>query len=517
MSTDTIARPGLAGNNAIGVKVIDVYCRISRDNDGTTHSVDEQELDCLDRIDEEPGWTVGRVFKDHALSAWNPKTKRGGFEDMMDRLESGQSHGVLVYDLARFSRKPAEGERLLTMAKRGIVVASITTTYNLTTADGRKQFRDKMTANAHESDLISERSTRGKRNKAKRRGKSNMSIRGFARPGWAPNPPGWEPGDPRTPVPDSQLRVEIAAVQDAAKRILSGEADQTVIAREWNERGILTTRGGRWDGGTVRHMLEAPAIGGGVHYQGRENIVAWNGDGPLDRETWERLCSALVVRKRGARATTYLLSGIARCGECGGFMYGRPMSGGSSGKGTGDETVKPIRRQYWCQIRVRENVGCGRVTIERTFAEDVVEALVVGRLSDPRHADRVARVAAALAEEHRVLRLELSRLNSEMDELMEKAGTTRLWTPARVEKALAQYEEPVANLEARLAVLEEQPVGATSASGDAQADWDAATLDGKRAMVKRAFPEGLVIKRAKSQSRAQTFNAKRIVPGELLH
>lgn len=502
MSTATLTRPGLA---EMALVTVDAYCRVSVDYDGTTRSVDDQEDDITDAIEESGTWSLGKVHKDHAKSAWQPKVVRPEWNDLMTRLESGQAGGVVVYDLSRFTRKPMEGERLLALAERGIVVASITTTYNLRTADGRKQFRDAMTANAFESDKTSERTSRGKRKKAKR-GRSNATNRGFARAGYLRNPPGWEAGDPRTPVPEAELDREVAAVQDAARRILAGELVGR-IAKEWNAEGLLTTTGSRWDSSKLRQMLERPAIAGLVEYKG--TITADNGDGPLDLETWERLCLTLSSRKRGRPATAYLLSGILTCGLCGSPLYGRPLVSQSPYK-DGE-----VRRQYWCQYRMREQTGCGRITIDQRFADAVVESLVVGRLGDPRHADRVAKVAERVKVEHRSLRAELDRLNGEMDDLTDKTGDPG-WTPARVTKALAKYAPRVAEVEAKVKALEALPaLGAESASLDAQADWDAGLVADRRLLVKRAFPEGLVVMKAEAPGR-NGLKDNRIVPGELV-
>jgi hypothetical protein len=56
----------------------------------------------------------------------------------MDRLESGASGGVIVFDMERFSRKPKEGERLIDAAERGLVVLDSDGEFDLTTASGKK-------------------------------------------------------------------------------------------------------------------------------------------------------------------------------------------------------------------------------------------------------------------------------------------------------------------------------------------------------------------------------------------
>ena len=74
----------------------------------------------------------------------------------MSRLENGESDGVVVYDLARFARRPADGERFIVAAENGLTILDAGSEYDLTSASGRKNFRDQMNAAAYYSDTISE-------------------------------------------------------------------------------------------------------------------------------------------------------------------------------------------------------------------------------------------------------------------------------------------------------------------------------------------------------------------------
>ena len=53
-----------------------------------------------------------------------------------------------------------EGERLVLAADKGLAVWSLTGEYDLTTADGRRHFREDMVTAASESDKISGRAPR---------------------------------------------------------------------------------------------------------------------------------------------------------------------------------------------------------------------------------------------------------------------------------------------------------------------------------------------------------------------
>lgn len=498
----------LAEAPALGLVVMDVYARRSFGKDGDMIHEDEQAEECIERIDETPGWVLGKVFKDHALSAWAEDVIRPDFEDLMRRAESGVSGGILVWDLNRFTRKPEEGERLLKQASRGIVIADLAMEYNVRSATGRKVFRDKVNAGAYESDTISERSSRGKRLKAKR-GRTNASHRAFGSPGYLPNPPGWEQGDTRTPVPEEQLAREIEAIREAARLVIAGER-LTTIARMWNAAGHRTYSGGLWNNDSLRTTLRRPSVAGLVEYKGK--IIGTSSDpAPLDEATWQQVKAVFESRRAGRPAKQYLLSGLVTCELCGAKLYGRPRYS----KGMGDH------RQYWCQLRMAttgsKRSGCGRLVIEQSFADNLVEALVVKRLGNPKSAARLAQVAKQIREEVQVLRAELDRLNEEVDALMSKTNSTPLWTPARVESAVAKYEDPIADVAERLAKAEEAlpDSGAETALVDAQAEWDAADFEQKRRLIKRAFPEGLVVRKSESRGRA-ALTKGRIVPAETL-
>jgi site-specific DNA recombinase len=139
--------------------------------------------------------------------------------------------------------------------------------YDLTTADGRKQFRDAMNAAAYESDKISERVKRGKLRRA-RKGRHHGGARSYAMPGYLPAPEGWERGDVRTLVSEEQLRAERAIVRECYARLLAGEGVSTVV-RDLGARGIGGVGGGAFSRSSLAHTLRRPAMAG---------LLAHNGD-----------------------------------------------------------------------------------------------------------------------------------------------------------------------------------------------------------------------------------------------
>ena len=276
--------------------VIDIYARLSYAENGDTINVDDQEEMGRESVARRGG-VVGHVFPDNSLSAWKPKVVRPQWNRMMTRLESGQSDGVWVLDLTRFSRKIMEGERLVEVASRGIRVWSRSGEYDLTTADGRRHFREAMVAAAGESDKISERVTRGKLRRA-RKGRAHGGSRAFGMPGFLPKPEGWLPGDPRVPVPDDIVAAERAIIREVYDRLFAGEGVSTVV-KGLQGKGIRGGYGSDLSRRSLARMMQRADVAGLIIHKGEilGNLV---GVEPIvTREEWERMCALMDSRKTG--------------------------------------------------------------------------------------------------------------------------------------------------------------------------------------------------------------------------
>jgi site-specific DNA recombinase len=458
---------------------VDVYARLSRAVDGSWINVDEQEEMGREAL-ERRGVPVGRVFKDNSKSAWNPKIVRPEWNQLMERLESGASGGVWVLDLTRWTRKVMEGERLLTLAASGVRVWSGGGEYDLTTADGRKAFRDAIVAAAAESDKISERSRRGRRRRAKQ-GRLGGGTRGYGLPGFLPTPPGWEKGDPREPVPADVIEAEREVVRECYRRLLAGEPLARLV-RELNAREVRTTKGARWSGVTLGETLQRAALAGLVAHNGQIIGAAVNVDPVVSREEWERLRALFAARTRGRPVDRHYLSGLVRCGACGCLVYGQRR---------GKRPPYPdgaVRREYRCCVRPELPEACGKNTIDARLLEATVGEAVKARLGDPRRADRIAaRLAEARAERGRI-EAEIGFLEGEADKL---AGKVARWGVDRVDAQMEPLLRRVEQLRGDLARIED-PDTEGAAAADAARAWDEAEAAGDfatlRAMVKRAFP-----------------------------
>lgn len=438
---------------------IDIYARVSRLVDDRQRSVQGQVEDCTVRV-LDLGREIGQVHIDSGRSAWNPKVKRPGWDRLMRRLEAGETGGVIVFDLARFSRRPIEGERLIAAAERGMLVLDSEDSYDLTTASGKKAFRDQLSAAAYESDRLSTRSSRGKRIKAMR-GEPNCSRRTF----------GFEAGN-MTPHP-----TEAPALRDVAERILHGETISSVVD-DLNQRGILTATGHQWTIWMLGRVLTRPRNAGLVDHRGKI-VGRLAGEPILTQETWERLCALMASRRRGRpNSDTYVASGVAHCGACGRTVTGRVYSG------LVDSAGLPVRA-YYCR-------WCPGTSIDQRQTDAALRELVAAALSDPRHAAAVEEAAAERASRAQELDAQIAEADHTAEELAGRLG--------RGEMSLARYDAAVAPLDRRLAELRmaraalddaaelpPDPALATAAYEQWLAQWDAATTEERRSLLRQAL------------------------------
>ena len=459
---------------AAGAPVIDVYARLSFAPNGETVKVDDQMEMGREEI-ERRGGVVGQVFPDNSRSAWKPNVVRPQWNALTQRLEAGASNGVWVYDVTRFSRKVLEGERLVQLATTGVRVWSHAGEYDLTTADGRRMFRESMVAAAAESDKISERVKRGKLRRA-RKGRHHGGARAFAMTGWAPKPAGWEPGDPRPMVIEEVVAAERAIVVECYQRLFGGEPLPAVVA-DLDRRGVRLSPRARVSALSLSRMLTRAALAGVLVHNGQVMGELVGVEPVVPQEEWERMCALLAGRRPGRPAReTHVVSGSLHCGLCGVALVGM----------TRMRTVVS-RRGSASGVPLLAEPG-GGLLIDARAVEAAIDAAMRTRLGDPRRTAQLAAHLAKVGERRATIEAQILTLETSADEL---AGKTAAWGLARVDKAMAPLLARVQALRSQLAALD-GPGPALHGAADAIQAWDEAMdrhdLPMIRAMIKRAFP-----------------------------
>src|SRR4051794_31578874 len=113
-----------------------IYARISLDVAGESLGVARQVEDCQAKATA-LGWTVTETYTDNDVSA-SKDIPRPQYARMLADLESGRIKAVVVYDLDRLTRKPAELETFIDLTDRhGVALANVSGDVDLTTASGR--------------------------------------------------------------------------------------------------------------------------------------------------------------------------------------------------------------------------------------------------------------------------------------------------------------------------------------------------------------------------------------------
>jgi DNA invertase Pin-like site-specific DNA recombinase len=456
--------------------VLDAYARISKSPDGDLEKTDRQLSDILHNISARHA-RLGEVLRDDNLSAWKRKVRRPGWERLMDRLESGTSQGVVCWHTDRLMRQSPDLERLIDIGNRpGYIVGSCFGEYSLDSSDGRFALRIVVASATKGSDDTSVRQKR-KAEAMRVVGKLNGGGRAFGFPGNGPD---------GQPVPDELIAAERDAIASGTRALLAGSSLRAVL-RDWKGRGLSTARSGELTPDAVKDILVRARNAGLVEHSGVIVGRTAHDDSIVGEEDLRAVRSMFASRKRGRPpGARHVLSGIARCAICGWPMTGLVKNYGTS---TTYRDGEP-RRIYKCG----DPRGCLRVSIDARAAEAWVREKVLDVLSDPRHAARIARSSAALAEVEQAI----AAAEATAQELATRLGEGRL--------SLDRFDAAMAPLDRRLAAKrkERDDLLAAGAGADARArdraelaaEWDSMTTDDRRAMIRRAMPEGVSVKPA---------------------
>ena len=437
---------------------IDIYARVSRLGAKDQTTTPSQIAVCRAILDER-GLVAGVVHVDDGKSAWSPDVYRPGWHALMARLEDGSAGGVIVYDIERFARQLADGERLVALADRGIIVLDSEGSYDLRKPGDKKNFRNAIVAAEYYSDLLRVKVRRGKAAKAASGEVDSRRSFGFEDDG----------------VTGREDERDI--IRDHAARLLAGETQDSLI-RELNDSGVPSVRGARWGYTTYRQIMLRPRNIGLIVHNGKAIAgVRLPGEPILDETTHHRLVALYAARKPGrAPSGRYLLTGIALC-PCSAPLSGRPVHGTD-------------RKQYWCR-------KCHHTYVDARRLDEWAGDYVVRTMRDEARAEALDQADRERERIRQELLMETASNEATMTEIGARLG--------RQEISLQRHDAICAPLEARqeairleLASLAESepeplPPGLSHpptrdlAHVDWLDRWDRGTPGERRAMVLRAL------------------------------
>ena len=174
-----------------------------------------------------------------------------------------------------------------------------------------------------------------------------------------------------------QVPAEAAAIRLAYELATARNMGYKGMADELNRLGYRTKSGALFAAQSLKLILLNPAMAGHAVFRGQgEEIITENAYPAIfSAEEWNTLQQRLTIRREGQHrgrtdSSPYLLSGILRCGHCGGAM-----SGASSGPGR--------YAYYVCANRKMARARCDQQIYHR---REILEEAILGHLgqySDP--------------------------------------------------------------------------------------------------------------------------------------
>jgi site-specific DNA recombinase len=290
-----------------------VYLRQSQDQENNRLAITRQREDCY-KLCAQRGWTATE-FSDNNISA-STRRPRPAYRRMLNEIGAGHFDAVVVWDLDRLYRQPRELEDFIDLAdKHRLALATVTGDCDLSTDNGRLYARIKGAVAKAEGERKAARWKRSNEQKA---------LAGQ----WTPPPNrcfGYnDDGTPREP--------EASAIRAAVVDVLAGKSLRR-ISIDWNESGLLTTKGTKWNNPRVRRVLMNPRHAGLVVLRGQV-VPGVKGDWTpiIDEDMHNGLVATLSDESRRIATTferKYQGSGVYYCGRCGGPMRAfSPTSGG---------------------------------------------------------------------------------------------------------------------------------------------------------------------------------------------
>ena len=450
-----------------------IYARISADREGEALGVTRQEEDAR-KLAEHLGYRVAEVYVDNDRSAsTRTSTKRPRYDEMLAAARVGQFEAICAYSNSRLTRRPREVEDLIDLHEHyGVRIHTVVSgDDDLATADGRMIARIKGNVDAAEAERTAERVSRA-------------ALQAAQAGKWhgGPRPFGFESDGV------SVREVEARAIREGYSLIVAGGSLGTVM-RLWNGRHLYTGRTGRpWTLAGVRELLASPRYIGKRAYRG-EVVADAEWPAIVDEVTWRTVHAILrdPSRKRGRAQARHLLSGVARCGVCGGPISSR---GGKAGKPA-----------YRCAT------SDGHVARTGQRIDDYVSQVAVRRLQMP----DVAELMTQKREEPDMgeLRERAHTLRTRLDQLAVEFADGEL-TASQLRAASKRLREQIETVEDRIGAWSSSDVlGPILSADDVQEKWDSLDVDTKRTVIDtlmevtlmrtvrgshRFYPESVVIR-----------------------
>lgn len=478
--------------------VLDSYARESRRGDKRRLSVTGQHASNEERI-KELGGTLGKRLDDQGKSAWNPDVKRGDWEELISRLTSRQSDGVVIFDLERFIRQVRDAVRIVDLAKLGFRIFDSDMEFDLTTTSGRDAFYKQAVAAETYSSRLSEKVQRGNRQRATAGEGKRGRYRAF----------GFE--DDGTTVREE----ERPYIQEVARMIMRDSKTWADAIKYLTKNGMFSTAikhseeciavresltlhqlrryscectGAPWTVAGLQGALKSPRMAGYARL-GKELLGRLPGEPILDPADWQELQALIASRRGRPPAQIFLCTGKVpiRCWNCEAVLTQRQSSHGVKYPGTSE-----VKRSYLCD---KMEGGCGKTIADRHVLDGHIRDMIVMELSSMESAEELKRQRAHRQRQREPHEKEITRLVKIRDHWDKQLNDgAEDMTIDRHTFLTADLNRKIKAEQAKLDEIGEalDAPPETESRGAVLRKWKAADPEGQRTMFKQAFGERVI-------------------------
>lgn len=256
-------------------------------------------------------------------------------------------------------------------------------------------------------------------------------------------------------------------IREAARRLLAGQSLRSV-AMEMNAAGHRSPKGHKWASATLKQVM-LRATNAGLRSHRGEIVGPSQVPAILSEDQWRSVVAILTDPSRktgGGSAPTHLLTGIARCGLCGGTM--RHFTGIKTKQG------KRQPAAYGCR-------DCFRIRRKTALVNEAVEAVVVELLKRP---ETLAALTREDPERVRRAQDQVRGINARMAEAADSFADGDI-TAAQLKRINDKLRPQLDAAMKELAVVAPNDQAASLAGDEAEARWAAASVDVRREVVDR--------------------------------
>jgi site-specific DNA recombinase len=419
------------------------------------------------------------IYKDEGLSAKD--TDRPQLKRLFEDCKKGRIQVVLVTALDRITRSTRDLTKLVDFfADNNVRFVSITQNIDSTNAFGRFM-RDLLGLTGRlEREVVAERVAESMRHRASL-GKWNGGMVPYGYTTFQrimKETTGKRASDDSLKeISEEQARKKASSACPEPKRLYIDPEEARIVKRIFdtfldtrslrrtahilNSLGIKTRKERTWAVSTIHKILTSPVCTGKISYGKTRTDLETGKLKAVRKEEWkvfdgkhkpivpEKLFKDVqeIVASRSRKPTrafnTYLLSGLLRCGKCGGSMYGQTFTRKSTGK---------TYRYYKCEDNyIRGRAVCKGLSVRQEDLDDFVVKTLTDLSKDTVFLQDKEKMLAALREELKPDKGKerLERLKKQERDLEKKVETLlEGWESHVIEKAdfAREYEKRKAEL-----------------------------------------------------------------------